>query len=368
MNELERRLKSSLTEVRDAGRTDDRTDRALRKQELFRRMRRRRLAGYASGLVLAGAAAVGIFLVFSNVGGPAVRESEIAPADIPAPATAAVRVGNDPRDLSVGAHGYVWSTNVGSRTLSRIDPETDTEISEIGLPAVPGDLAIGNGPVWVAFPEEGSVVRVSPSAKAVTDDRIEVANGPVDRIELAQAAGALWIVSPGQLLRIDQETREQLTITIASDPIDIAVKGEVARLLDSRGVIYQLDSRTGEEVGRRIEVAPSAVGDISFKAGAIWYSTGSDGVLHRMDPRSGRSLNSLEVPGRIIDFVADPEVAWALSRTDDTSFLTRVDRATGTALGDPIRVLGEPAEVILSAGSMWMTLSSDDLVLRFSKL
>src|SRR5688500_14309393 len=191
MNELERKLKSSLTEVRDAGRSDDRTDRVLAKQELFRRMRRRRLRIYAGSTVLAGGAAVAAFLLFTNLADGGPGEPQFAPADVPAPATAAVRVGDEPTDLSVGAHGYVWSTDVGSRTLSRIDPESNTRISEIGLPSAPGDVAIGNGPVWVAFPQEGRVARVSPAAESVTDDQIQVSDGPVDRIELGQAAGAL---------------------------------------------------------------------------------------------------------------------------------------------------------------------------------
>lgn len=367
MNELERRLKSSLTEVRDAARRDDRTDRMRAKQELFKRMRRRRLTIYAGSAAVAGAAGVAVFLLFSTMDNGSLRGTEIAPADVPAPATAAVRVGDEPQDLSVGAHGYVWSTDVGSRTLSRIDPESNSRVSEIGLPSVPGDVAIGNGPVWVAFPEEGTVARVSPAAESVTDDRIEISDGPVEHMEIAQAAGALWVVSPGQLLRVDQETREQIVVRIATDPIDVAVKGDVARLLDSRGVIYQLDSETGRETGRRIQVPASATGDISFKAGAIWYTTGTDGILYRIDPRSGVVLNRLEVEGQIVDFVADPDVAWALSRTADSSLLTQVDREDGTIIGEPIKVLGEPAEVIISAGSLWMALSSEDLVLRFPK-
>lgn len=367
MNELERRLKSSLTEVRDAGRSEDRTDRVLAKQELFRRMRRRQIRIYVGSAALAGGAAVAAFLLLTNPAEPGPREPRFAPADVPAPATAAVRVGHEPTDLSVGAHGYVWSTDVGSRTLSRIDPVSNSRVSEIGLPAVPGDIAIGNGPVWVAFPQEGTVVRVSPSAQSVTEDQIQVADGPVERIELGQAAGALWIVSPGQLMRVDQETREEIVVTLAKDPIDIAVKGEVARLLDANGLIYQLDSRTGEEIGRRVEVPASRNGDITFKAGTIWYSTGDDGTLYRIDPRSGEVLNTLEVPGQIVDFVADPDVAWVLSRSAEASFLTRVDRETGAAMGSPIEVAGEPAEVILTAGSLWMTLTSDDVVLRFSK-
>lgn len=367
MNELERRLKSALTEVRDAGRAEDRTDRVLAKQELFRRMRRRRLRIYAGSAALAGGAAVAAFLFVGDLSDGGPRAPRLAPANVPAPATAAVRVGDEPTDLSVGAHGYVWSTDVGSRTLSRIDPESNARVTEIGLPSAPGDVAIGNGPVWVAFPAEGTVARVSPAAESVTNDIIQISDGPVDRIELGQAAGALWIVSPGQLMRVDQETREEIVITLAPDPIDIAVKGEVARLLDASGVIYQLDSRTGAERGRRIEVPPSREGDVTFKAGAIWYSTGTDGTLYRIDPRSGEVLNTLEVPGQIVDFVADPDVAWVLSHSDDSSFLTRVDRSEGTAIGEPIELAGQPAEMILTSGSLWMALSSDDVVLRFAK-
>ncbi len=368
MNEFERRLQRSLTEVRDAGRLGASARREAVKQELFRRLRRRRLLGFGGNVALAGAVAAALFLTFSlSSADPVTEQPDIAPVRIPPQAVALVDVGDEPRHLSVGGFGYVWSSDSGSHTLTRIHPDRNEVVSSIDLPAAPGDVEIGTGPVWVALPSEGTVVEVDPASRSITQT-VPVAAGPVADIELGLGGGALWVVVPEQeVLRIDLVTRERQSVQVSSDPRDVAVKGGIAHILGAEGIVYRLDSLTSKEVGPRLNVPPSTSGDISLRAGSLWYFTGTDGTLIRIDPDTGNTIAEVAIEGDIIDFAADPEVAWALSAADDSYLLTPLDRDRTVVAGPPIEVPGAPTELIIAEGSLWLTLSDEDVVLRFNK-
>lgn len=373
MNDFERRLKESLSEVRDAGSFGSDARRDAAKQRLFARMRRRRMYGFAGGAVLAGAAAVGAFVFFTASTTPRPDPAPtIGPVKIPGPARAVVDVGDGPTVLSVGGLRYVWSVNSEGNSVSRIDPATNQELVEVDLGSRPSDIGIGRGPVWVALPDEGAIVEVDP-AGTVTDRGVVVSDGPVADIDLAVGAGALWaVVEDGYVARIDPETLAVERFEVASRPTDVAVKGDLVRVLDAGGSIYQLDATTGAEVAPPLQVEPHDAGDLTFAAGSLWhFAYGGDEVV-RLDPDTGDLLGRVDLEGAVVDFVIDPEVAWILTAANDPSgdttyMLTAVDRATTEAVGDPIPVEGEPAAMVIAGRSLWLSLTGEDVVLRFSK-
>ena len=63
---------------------------------------------------------------------------------------ATVPVRRQPRFLAVG-EGGVWALNQADGTVSRIDPETNRVVAtiEAGVPGLGGDIAAGEGAVWV---------------------------------------------------------------------------------------------------------------------------------------------------------------------------------------------------------------------------
>lgn len=374
MNELERRLKESLLEVRDAGRLGAEARQAAVKQRMFNRMRRRRIVGRAGGAVVAGAAAIGAFIFFTTYSGTETTpRPDIGAVKIPGPARAVVEVGDGPAALSVGGLRYVWSANAAGNSVSRIDPATNQEILQADVGSRPSDIGIGKGPVWVALPEEGAVVEVDPESGGIPD-RIEVADGAVEDIDLAVGAGALWAVVKDQYVaRVDPDTGAVERFTAAPSPTDIAVKGDVVRILDAEGVIYQLDSETGAEVAPQLEVEPHEAGDLTFAAGSLWHFAEGGDVVTRLDPDTGEVLGRVDPAGTVVDFVIDPEVAWILTASDEpgdaeTSFLlTAVDRDTTEAVGDAIPVEGEPTAMVIAGKSLWLSLTAEDIVLRFSK-
>lgn len=374
MNDLERRLRESLLEVRDAGRIGADARQSVAKQRLIRRIQRRRRFTVAGAAVAAGAAAVGAFVFFSTYSGtqPAPNR-DLGPVTIPGPARAVVEVGDGPTALSVGGLRYVWSANTAGESVSRIDPATNQEILEVDLGSRPSDIGIGRGPVWVALPETGEIVEVDPQDGAIRNN-VAVAEGPVDDIDLSVGAGALWAVVRGDhVSRVDPESLEVERFTVAASPTDVGVRGDVVRVLDSAGVIYQLDAVTGEEVGPPLEVDPHEAGNLTYAAGSLWFFADAGDAVTRLDPATGEVLGRVDPEGTVVDFVIDPDVAWILTRSDEsgsaqpTFLLTAVDRETTAAVGEPIPVEGEPAAMVIAGKSLWLSLTAEDIVLRFSK-
>jgi YVTN family beta-propeller protein len=368
LNELERRLKRSLTEVRDAGRAGADARRSVARDELLRRIRRRRLLNVAGSAALAGVTAVAAFLVFSDLTGTRSLDERrnLGPAEVPAPARAAVTVGEAPSDVSVGGLNFVWAANSGDASVSRIDPSTNAVIATVPLDAAPGDIAIGEGPVWVSLPSLGQVVEVSPSEATVVGEPIQVADGAVGDIELSVGAGALWAVVPEEgLTRIPLDVGEPVALEVEA-PTDVAVREDTAWVLTAEGSIVVIDSATGQRTGSEFAVPPSEDGELTFARGALWHLATGGETLSRLDPETGEVLDEVGPRGTLVDFVIDPEVAWILSAEGDTHLLTFLDSAT-LEVGVEFEVEGAPTEAVIAGGSLWLSLSESDLVLRFSK-
>ena len=65
---------------------------------------------------------------------------------------AEIPVDKGPRFMAAG-EGYVWTLNQGTGTVTKIDPLTMTVVAtiDVGLPGTGGDIAAGEGAVWVTM-------------------------------------------------------------------------------------------------------------------------------------------------------------------------------------------------------------------------
>ncbi len=78
-----------------------------------------------------------------------------------------IAVGKSPRFLAIG-EGAVWVLNQGDGSVSRVDPKTNKLAAtiKVGVPGPGGDIAAGEGSVWVTsfdFP----ISRIDPAANRV---------------------------------------------------------------------------------------------------------------------------------------------------------------------------------------------------------
>jgi YVTN family beta-propeller protein len=117
--------------------------------------------------------------------------------------TASITVGKTPRFLTVG-EGAVWTLNQGDGTVSRVDPKTLKIVASIdcGIPGPGGDIASGEGSVWVTM-HDVPLTRIDTEAnKAVQQwvgpggDSLRVGLGSIWLTNYKQQT--VWRVNPKQ--------------------------------------------------------------------------------------------------------------------------------------------------------------------------
>jgi Tol biopolymer transport system component len=143
---------------------------------------------------------------------PSISETPVEPK-----VTAAIPAGAFLRGVAVG-EAAVWASvdNANSgpddHLLVRIDPTTNEIVDAIPLPEA-GDLAVGNGSVWVLshVVSGGAILRIDPSTSEIA------ATIPVgDQLSnIAIGEGAVWVTRAtdgnppsGEVVRIDATTNE----------------------------------------------------------------------------------------------------------------------------------------------------------------
>jgi virginiamycin B lyase len=115
-----------------------------------------------------------------------------------------IPVGPSPRFLAIG-EGSVWTLNQGDGTVSRVDPKTNKVAAtiEVGVPGEGGDIAVGEGSVWVTsfdFP----LSRIDPASNKVVQqfvgeggDAVRVGHGSVWLTNLK--GQKLWRIDPRRI-------------------------------------------------------------------------------------------------------------------------------------------------------------------------
>jgi len=102
--------------------------------------------------------------------------------------TDTIAVGKNPRFLTIG-EGAVWTLNQGDGSVSRVDPKTNKVVAtiEVGVPGPGGDIAAGEGSVWVTafdFP----ISRIDPASNKVVQ-QFKGTGGDAIRVGL----GSVWL-------------------------------------------------------------------------------------------------------------------------------------------------------------------------------
>jgi virginiamycin B lyase len=118
---------------------------------------------------------------------------------------ATVTVGPNPRFLAVG-EGSVWTVNQGDGSITRVDGKTNTVVAtiEAGLPGPGGEIAVGEGSVWVTS-FEYPITRIDPATNRVVQqfygeggDAIRVGHGSVWLSNLR--AANVWRLDPRRIV------------------------------------------------------------------------------------------------------------------------------------------------------------------------
>jgi ABC-type transport system substrate-binding protein/DNA-binding SARP family transcriptional activator/streptogramin lyase len=262
--------------------------------------------------------------------------------------TDSIAVGVSPGDVAVGA-GAVWITDKNSQTLLRVSPQYG-EITRIPLPAqglsrpgVGGGVAIGAGSVWVA---QGlsRIMRIDPAS-----GRVESTVSVPDAREVAFGDGAIWVAASdtGTLTKVDPRTGAVVaTARIGPWICCLAVGGGYVWAANNTG-IWKLAS-DGRVVGT-ISV-PSQTANIYFGEGALWVAADVAGTVLRIDPRTdtarryriGHLLTGIGVQGSTVVVSVHPtgtdllaHLSGPVLEVHNSTWFADTDPATAAAPGTP---------------------------------
>lgn len=115
-----------------------------------------------------------------------------------------INVGKAPVGVASG-EGSIWTLNAGDATVSRVDPRINkvAETIKLGAPITGGQIAVGEGSVWVSAPGL-PLLRIDPRTNQVAQVFTGLGGGQV-----LVAEGAVWITADAKTIwRLDPKRIE----------------------------------------------------------------------------------------------------------------------------------------------------------------
>jgi streptogramin lyase/predicted Ser/Thr protein kinase len=316
------------------------------------------------GLTLAIGAGVAAFLL-SRGGGPkelAGTTDSLVRID---PATNRVaeriRAGNGATGVAVGA-GAVWLSSRDDGSVWRIDAQTREVTKILGFPQ-PGDVAVGRYSIYVGFRDGvGEINRANLGLGASTvslgtsGQTPGVVSGPlgvwaadeigraVVRLQFTPRLSNTGVVARVPIEPVANEARGFDTLTgIAEGQGALWVTGDALE-----PALFRIDPATHRIT--RIPL-PSAPGEVTAGAGAVWVAGQLEDVVWRLDPRSRTITDTIRVGRATSGIAVGSGAVWVASAIDGT--VTRIDPARRAVVAT-ISINGLPQGIAPGDGGVWV--------------
>ena len=258
------------------------------------------------------------------------------------------------------ATGAVWVANDGSGTLARIDAKTNRVTRRIKVGRGACEVAAGFGAMWVTNYKTGAVVRVDLRTYRVR--RIAVGSTPFD---VVAAGGRVWATAwgDGAIAEIDPAAgRVVRRIAVGAYPTALLFQGGALWVGFGRDAanIARVDPASGQI--ERIAVGVKAPSHFLATANGIWITSDGDALVH-FDPATRAVLGTTHFGRTLVQPAAARDgTIWVPDKEVDTIF--RVDPRTGRVLDSFTG--GDGAYNALRAfSSMWVTSYAGADVWRF---
>lgn len=174
----------------------------------------------------------------------------------------------------------VWVLDHSAVSLTRIDPAANQVSANVNLgPGFASGLGFAGGRIWTFYQSAGQVVAVDPATAKIV---LTVPLGQ-DGDTFAVGDGAGWLVTGGQLARIDATTGKVTSFGLDSScgTDGLAAGGGFAWLASTAGSLCKIDESSGTVVARGSGFGNGA--GLAIVGGQPWL-TGSDGGLSIVDP------------------------------------------------------------------------------------
>ncbi len=197
-------------------------------------------------------------------------------------ATISISIGNSEGGIATGASS-VWLMTDNRGTLARIDPETNTVVAEIMVPAGSYTVAFGEKAVWVTNTDSDTLTRVEPDTNLVAET-IPVGKRP--RF-LAVGEGSVWTLNQedGSVTRVDAKTNRvvaTIQVGIPGGGGDIAIGAGSVWATSFGFPISRIDPSTNTVVQQFVGKGGDA---IRVGIGSVWLSNLEASTVWRLDPK-----------------------------------------------------------------------------------
>jgi YVTN family beta-propeller protein len=250
-----------------------------------------------------------------------------------------------------------WEPIAGD-AVAMIDLASGELGRSVSLGSRPGEVAVGEGGVWVTLPDRGVVVQIDP-ATATIRDTIKVGADPSG---IAIGAGFVWVAnSDGSTVsKISPETNDVVQpIPVPAGPAGIAVGPSgvwVASSYDDS--VSHINPQSGKVVGT-VPVGDEPV-DVALDDHGLWVANAASGTVSRVDPDQLAEVEPVPVGGSPQAIDTGAEGIW-VATLDGT--VSRIDPDTN-AVRQTIDVGGAPGGVALGGRSVWVSDESRGSVAR----
>src|SRR6266540_227227 len=251
--------------------------------------------------------------------------------------------GRTPEDIAFG-EGSLWVANLESGTISEIDPGSREEVATFNAGAKPRGIAAGEGAVWVANGFDNELTIFDPDQDRV-DDRISLA-GPKD---VAVGFGAAWVanITDTSVVRIDPDTHDPERIAEGS----AVALGPNAVWIANGKTLRRFDHETRKPIGRPFTLRFPATQLAVDEEGVVWVTHQGDDAVSRVDPAGGASqIEGVgDAPTGIAVGGGSVWVASSLGRS-----LIRIGPES-RKVEQAIPLGSSPKGIVVAAGSVWVT-------------
>ena len=261
---------------------------------------------------------------------------------------AVVPLGTSPSGLAAG-DGAVWVANYNQGTVSRINPTLRTVVQTLQVGSTPAGVAVGAGAVWVTDNYGSRVFRIDPTVNRVVQS-IPVGNAPTGT---SFGDGSVWVAnsSDGTLSRVDATSGGVITtITLGGSPTGVAVGLGGVWVSDQAGDrVVRVDPASNQVIASiHVGTGPTAIA-VGFES--IWVANSLDGTVSRIDPATDgveAAIGSGDGAGTL---ATGQGAVWVANQYAGT--VSRIDPVTNTVT-QTVRIGNRPQGLAFADGLLWV--------------
>jgi DNA-binding beta-propeller fold protein YncE len=276
---------------------------------------------------------------------PAITASSASPQDEGnEDILAEIAVDGSPCFLAEAA-GRVWVTAFDGDALVEIDPATDEVVDTHPVPDGPCGIVASDEALWIESQDAG-VVAVFDPARGRVIDRIRFEGGITG---LTPTTSALWGYAEAveQMVEIDPRTRMIVGRVHVEEPVTwVMADGDEVWIVAGRSELIRIDPDT-DAIAERITLNSFEAEGLALGGDTLWVSSSFEGDVLRVDRRTGQVIDRLPVDGSLFGGVVIGDSYWV---SDDDGIVYRLDARSGD-LVETIEFVGFGP--IPAAGSLW---------------